>query len=271
MDDERREGTEAHYRDALYYDHAYARRRRDVFFYAELAEGLGGPVLELGVGTGRVAKEIARRGIDVVGIDAMPEMLKQAHLRLEKLPRKARERVELRRSDMRRVRLSRTFPLVISPFNVFMHLYERRDIEQALATVRHHLRPRGRFVFDVLLPQPDSLARDPDRIYRVGTVKRPGQGRRFNYRERFEYDPTSQVQTVSMIFQDPDDPGAIEVTPLAHRQFFPAELEALLHYNGFTIEERFGDFECGPLDAESESQVIVAKLRRGYSRKSTSQ
>lgn len=271
MDDELREGTEAHYRDALYYDHAYARRRRDVFFYAELASGSGGPVLELGVGTGRVAREIARRGVDVVGVDSMPEMLKQAKLRFEKLPRAARDRIELRRGDMRRIRLARTFPMVISPFNVFMHLYERRDVERALATVLHHLKPQGRFVFDVLLPQPESLARDPQRIYRVGTVKRPGQGRRFNYRERFAYDAASQVQTVSMIFQDPDDPGAIEVTPLAHRQFFPAELEALLHYNGFTIEDRFGDFECGPLTEESESQVIVAKRRRGYSRKSTSQ
>lgn len=271
MDDELREGTEAHYRDPLYYDHAYARRRSDVRFYAELAEKRGGPILELGVGTGRVARELARRGLDVVGVDSMPEMLAQARLRLEKLPLAARGRVELRRGDLRRLRLNRKFPLVISPFNVFMHLYERRDVEQALATVKHHLRPRGRFVFDVLLPDLQSLARDPLRIYRSGTVKRPGDGSRRKYRERFEYDATSQVQTVSMIFQHIEEPADIEITPLAHRQFFPAELEALLHYNGFTIEERFGDFEGSPLDDESESQVIVAKLRRGYSRRSTSQ
>ena len=61
-------GTREHYDDAAYYDHAYKRRRDDVDFYRGTARRLGGPVLELGVGTGRVALELARDGHTVVGV-----------------------------------------------------------------------------------------------------------------------------------------------------------------------------------------------------------
>jgi SAM-dependent methyltransferase len=256
-----REGTEAHYRDARYYDHAYARRKEDVAFYAEVARRSRGPVLELGVGTGRVAIACARKGVEIVGVDRMPEMLERARERIALLPSEARERVTLVRGDVRTVRLRRRFPLVISPFNVFMHLYGRPDVERVLATVRAHLAPRGRFVFDVLLPQASALARDPSRVYKSRPVWSPTDRRKHAYYETFQYDPIRQVQLVTMAFQDLEDRRRTSITPLAHRQFFPAELEALLHYNGFAIEARFGDFEGGPLRGDSESQVLVARRR----------
>lgn len=259
--DQLRIGTEAHYQDPAYYDQAYRRRREDVLFYADEAEANGGPVLELGVGTGRVAVEIAKRGIELVGVDRMPEMLARARERLARLPAGTKKHVTLRRGDLRNVRVGRRFPLVISPFNVFMHLYERRDVERALATVREHLEPRGRFVFDVLLPDPKALARDPSRVYRCGTIRLPSDGRRYKYGENFQYDAIGQVQLITMAFQSVEDRHDLFVTPLTHRQFFPAELEALLHYNGFRIERRFGGFRREPLDGDSESQVIVARLR----------
>jgi SAM-dependent methyltransferase len=151
---------------------------------------------------------------------------------------------------------------VISPFNVFMHLYERRDVERALATCRAHLAPRGRLVFDVLLPDLRALARDPDRFYKGRPILDATTRRRYAYSEAFEYDAIAQTQMVTSAFRDLEDPRQTFVRPLAHRQFFPAELEALLHYNGFAIEARYGDFLRGPLEAWSESQVIVAKLRR---------
>lgn len=260
-----RRGTEAHYEDPVYYDHAYRRRRSDVRFYADLAEDLGGPVLELGVGTGRVAFELARRGIDVVGVDRMPAMLDRARERLDTLrPKAARDRVALVRGDLRAVRLDRRFPLVLSPFNVFQHLYDRGDLERALATVRRHLRPRGRFAFDVLLPDAYFLSRDPARVYRGPSVLRPTEGRRYHYGESFQYDPVRQIQVTTMFFQGVEDETDVHVAPLAHRQFYPAELEALLHYNGFEAVERWGDFDRSPLTGSSESQILLCRRRRGY-------
>lgn len=267
-------GSEAHYLDGPYYDQAYRRRRHDVRFYTELSVESGGPVLELGAGTGRVALSIAQAGIDVVGIEPMRPMLARAQERLERLPRKARARVELRRGNLERLRLRRKFPLVIAPFNVWMHLYTREQLERGFDTVRHHLEPKGRFVFDVLLPDPASLARDPSKRYRGGTVTHPRDGVRYRYSEYFSYDPMSQVETVMMDFEHPDDDASSFCTPLSQRQLFPAELDALLRYNGFEIESHSADFEDQPITATTESQVIVARMRRptrgGARRNSTS-
>ena len=255
-------GSEAHYADGRYYDQAYRRRRHDVRFYTSLALESGGPVLELGAGTGRVALAIAKAGIDIVGVEPMAPMLEQAHQRRDRLPRAARHRIELRGGDLKRLRLRREFPLVIAPFNVWMHLYTREEIERGFATVRHHLRPGGRFAFDVLLPDPVSLARDPSKRYRGGEVPHPRDGARYRYSEYFSYDPVAQVETVIMDFEHPAKKGRSFCTPLTQRQFFPAELEALLHYNGFATESHTGDFDGEPITAATESQVVVARVRR---------
>jgi SAM-dependent methyltransferase len=254
-------GSEAHYEDGRYYDQAYRRRRHDVRFYTNLALDSGGPVLELGVGTGRVALAIGKAGIEVVGVEPMAPMLARAHERLDTLPRASRDRIELRKGTLERLRLRRRFPLVIAPFNVWMHLYTREDIERGFATVRHHLEPRGRFAFDVLLPDPISLAREPSKRYRGGNVPHPRDGLRYRYSEYFSYDPLAQIETVMMDFEHPDDQGLSFCTPLTQRQFFPAELEALLHYNGFKVQSHTGDFDGAPISAATESQVIIAALR----------
>jgi hypothetical protein len=142
-----------------------------------------------------------------------------------------------------------------------MHLYTRREIERGFATVRHHLEKKGRFAFDVLLPDPASLAREPSRRYRGGQVPHPRDGSRYRYSEYFSYDPFAQIETVMMDFEHPDDGRRSFCTPLTQRQFFPAELEALLHYNGFTVESHTGDFKETAIDAATESQVVIAKLR----------
>lgn len=255
-------GSEAHYEDGRYYDQAYRRRRHDVRFYTNLAVESGGPVLELGAGTGRVALAIAKAGVDVVGIEPMTPMLEQARQRLGRLPRAARERIELRQGNLERLRLRRRFPLVIAPFNVWMHLYTREEIERGFATVRHHLEPGGRFAFDVSLPDPVSLARDPSKQYRGGEVPHPRDGIRYHYSEYFSYDTLAQIETVVMDFEHPKKKNQSFCTPLTQRQFFPAELEALLHYNGFTVESHTGDFDGRPITTATESQTVIARARR---------
>ncbi len=254
-------GAIAHYQDAAYYDTIYRRRRADVRFYVELAAAARGPVLELGAGTGRVAIEIARRGQRVVGVDAAAPMLARAREKAELLPAAARALLTLRRADLRSLRLRETFPLIVAPFNVFMHLYTRRDLERVFATVRKHLAPRGRFVFDVLMPDLRAMVRNPGRLYRGPRVVEPESGRLYHYFESFEYDAVREVQLVSMVFQSETDAQDVKVLPLSQRQFFPEELATLLHYNGFVIEQRWGDFDRSPLTTESESQIIVARAR----------
>ena len=254
-------GTESHYLDARYYDQTYRRRRDDVRFYVRCASRLlgsaPGPVLELGVGSGRVALALANEGHDVLGVDTMEPMLEQLRDRMGRVSRRVSDRITLHRADLRDLDLGRTFPLIISPFHVFNHLYELGDLERALAAVRAHLAPGGTFVFDVRHPDAAELARDPERVYKGRDVSR--DGRRYRYRERYDYDPVRQIQTVEMAFVGVDDPSDFELQLLTHRCFFPAELRALLTYNGFEILEHLGDFDGEPLDETHDTQVLLCR------------
>jgi SAM-dependent methyltransferase len=261
-DDETVRGSRALYERPLYYDHAYKRHNHDLQFYVALARSARGPVLELGAGTGRVTLALARAGIPVVGLDQSRDMLAQARARIDREPRAVRELIELRAGDLRRARLRRRFALVIAPFNLLMHLYTREDLERGLATVRAHLSARGQFAFDVLLPDLGALRRDPARVYRCRPVFDPTDGKHHAYGESYAYDAVRQVQQVRMMFQRLDRPELERTTPLSLRCYFPEELSALLHYNGYTVTARYGDFARGPLMSDSDSQIIVARTRQ---------
>jgi SAM-dependent methyltransferase len=257
-DAEIRAGGEGPYRDAEMYDRRYRTRDEDTRFYVELARSGRGPVLELGAGSARVAAAIARTGIEVVAVEREAAMIERANAKLAREPLP----IEIVRSSIERLQLRRRFRLVIAPFNVFMHFYARPQIEAALASVARHLAPGGRFAFDVRMPSFEELSRSPDRSFRVRS-----SWPQHRESEVFSYDPVKQVELVTTVFESPS--GSSFIVPLSHRQFFPAELEALLHYNGFEILDRYGDFARRPLDERSESQVIVARARparRGRSR-----
>ena len=261
--------TDAHYEDAERYDRTYRMRRHDVAFYREMAGEHGSPVLELGVGTGRIALALARDGHELVGIERMQPMLAKLRTRLAKEPADVRERVELVRGDIRSFRLSRRFPLVIAPFNVLMHLYARDELERMLASVRAHLAPRGVFVLDVRMPDLRSFTRDPERAFKCPTLRDPHDGSLWDTAEIFQYDAQTQVQMITSTFREVAPPHRAYVKPLAHRQFFPQELELLLHYNGFAIRDRWGDFERGPQHVDCESQILVARASSGRGRGGT--
>lgn len=257
-------GTRAHYEDGIYYAHRYKRRVEDINFYVHLAHHAEGAVLELGCGTGRVTLAIAKQHIPIVGIDAMPAMLKTANQAKAKLDKKAQSYVTFKKADMTRLRLRKKFPLIIAPFNVMMHVYSRSELEQVFATVRAHLTPESFWVFDVLMPDLQFLSRNPQRVYRADVIYYPTDQKKYRYAEMFDYDPISQVQLVTMLFENAQNKKESFVTPMTHRYFFPQELLALLHYNGFDVVEQYGDFNRNALGTQSESQIYVTKLRKGF-------
>jgi SAM-dependent methyltransferase len=262
-----RHGSRALYADPAVYDALYRRRSRDVRFYVELAQHSGGPVLELGVGSARVAAAIARAGIEVWGVDALPAMLARARVRLAALPAAARALVTLRRGDLRTLALRRRFPLVIAPFNALLHLYDARALVQALTAARRHLAPNGRLVFDVVLPSLRRLAQDPERLYASGRLFVPEHDTHYGVREASHYDAARQIHTTVFVLEPVRGPGQARAIPLTHRQIFPAELPLLLDAAGLTIERHEGDFAGGALDANSECQIVVARAKRAVSRR----
>jgi SAM-dependent methyltransferase len=260
-------GSTEHYEDAALYDHEYKRRKDDVRWYQQLAaDELGKPragreILELGCGSGRTLVPLLRDGWRVVGVDAAQAMLDRCRVRVERLGAEALGRVELLRADFRALALGRRFPLIICPFNAFMHLYTREDVERFLTVVRAHLSPGGLFAFDVLNPDLGWLSRDPNRRWSRTRFRHPRTGKITYYSTSLTYDAALQIAFMR-IYYEPASGGRERMVRLTHRQFFPLELDALLHYNGFVVEAHQGGFDGGALVPESEEQVLRCRSRR---------
>ena len=248
-------GRREHFADAGYYAHAYRTRTEDVAYYEGLVAELAGPVLEYGVGDGRIALPLAKAGHKVTGIDLSAPMLDAFRNRLASEPKDVQKRVTLVEGDMTQVALKKRFPLIICPFNAFLHLYDRAEVEAFLSRVREHLAPGGRFVFDVSVPVPEDLARDPGRAYRVPPFRHPTAGCVVKYEEYFAYDHVTQVLHVDLVFTKRDEEAQRWTTHLAQRMYFPQELAALLHYNGFQVLALEGDFAGGPLTGASDMMI----------------
>lgn len=260
-------GSQGHYWDPLRYDRSYRSRRNDVDFYVEELANVRTPILEIGTGTGRIALPLARDGRKVVGIEPMPPMLAQFQSRLEREPSEVRKRITLHQADIFTLDLGQKFERIIAPFNVFQHLYTQPQIALALGNCLKHLKPNGQLIFDVLLPDLKCLLRDPRKRFPVRPLKDPITKEVHDYFEQFDYDPASQVMMVTSIFKNRNT-GQVTIRPLAHRQFFPEELRALLLLHGFEIRNFWGDFDRSKVDWDSPSQIIIATPSRGASARS---
>jgi SAM-dependent methyltransferase len=126
----------------------------DVPFYVDEARRSGGPVLELAVGTGRIAVPIAASGIPVVGVDLSEGMLEVARERAQE----AGAELDLRHGDMRDPPVEGTFPLVLVPFRSMLHMETDTDRRAVLRAIKRHLAPGGRLIFDVFAPAADDIA-----------------------------------------------------------------------------------------------------------------
>ncbi len=257
-------GASDHYDDAGYYDFTYRGRTEDIAFYRRIARLHGGPVLELGGGSGRISLALAKDGYDVDVLDTSRPMLARGEARALAELRAAdgHGRAVFRREDMRAFALDRKYPLILAPFNTLLHLYEPDDFAACFKRVASHLAPEGAFVFDVRMPDLRELCRDPGHVYRSRGFRHPTLGYRVEYTERFDYDPIKQVQHVTIRFE----PGAdaprrtkpVE-TLLSQRQIFPNELRGLLALGGLRLVARHGDFDGRPLAPGDAVQIVTAR------------
>jgi len=240
---------------AQYYDLAPAyQSRTDAAFYLARSLEAHGPVLELGCGSGRVLVPIARAGVDITGLDASPAMLEicRARLRAEGLS------APTVLGDMRHFDLARKFALITIPFRPFQHLLDPPDQIACLESVRRHLAPEGRFLFDVFDPRMD-LITGLDGVETVEFEFTAPNGRAMRRSvKRIRHDRVRQVQHMELIFTD-QQTGAREAMPLVMRYFFRYELEHLLARCGFEVMEVLGDFDGSAVGATPKELIVLSK------------
>lgn len=259
-------GTDDHYQDAALYDFEYADRTNDIRWYRKLANKRAGdgPILELGAGTGRITKPLAKDGHRVIALDRAPKMLERLREGVEDEP--WAERIEPLPGEMTNIPCpDASATVVISPFNAMMHLYTWEELLRTFREVARVLKPGGVFGFDVELPDLEWLRWDPDERHAVTRFTHPTTGEKLVYSTNHLYDDATQVCHIRLFYDDAPPRGrkfrppkkTRKLVHLAHRQIFPEELRALAYVAGLSIESHTGDFIGVALQPSVTSQVVV--------------
>jgi SAM-dependent methyltransferase len=210
----------------------------DVEFYVQEAVAAEGPVVELGVGTGRIAVPVAVAGVTVIGVDSSPAMLAVCAERAAAAG--VADRLDLRLGDLRDPPVRERVPLVTCPFRAYLHLRTDEERRRALRRAYELLVPGGRLVFDVFTPAADDIASTHGRWLE----REPG------IFERADWDTEKRTLTLSVR----DDERASTMT-LAWVE--PSEWRTLLQAAGFELLACFGWFDRRPYSG-GEDTVWVA-------------
>jgi SAM-dependent methyltransferase len=221
-------------------------------FLLSLAQEINAPVLELGCGTGRLTIPLAKQGINVSGLDVVPAMLARAKRKAGDLP------IQWIEADARTFQSERKFGLIFDVGEAFVHVLERADHEAILDSVKKHLAPGGRFVLAISFPH-------------LGMLTEREEHEWFSYPHSHGYEVrvsgTTHYDHVRQIFHedairrwhDATGQEVVRYAPLARRRFFPQELEALLHYNGFKILHCYGGWDHSELTDTSPMMIFVCQ------------
>jgi SAM-dependent methyltransferase len=224
---------------ASFYDPWSRSVTEDVAFYVDEALASGGPVVELAVGTGRIAIPIAQAGIDVIGVDSSPGMLAVARAAAENAG--AASRVDLRLGDLRDPPVAERVPLVICPFRSLLHMETEGEKLLALRAARKLLEPDGRFVFDVFAPSREDIEETHGRWLE----REPG------IFERADWDEASRTLTLSV-----RSDGAM--TSFGLHWLSVGEWLRLLDVAGFVVEAVYGWFDRRPHGTD-EDMIFVTR------------
>lgn len=241
---------------ARFYDAVYAHIRDgtdDTFYLGRMGEA-GGPVLEIGCGTGRLLRRALGRGVDAWGVDASPAMVARCRAQL---PAAQRDRVVL--ADAVSLHLDRRFALVTAPFRVLSHVGAVEDQLRLLAAVREHLLPGGEFVFDLYVPHlPLLIAGLPERVDFDGEWA-PGRRLR-RIVSSHPADLARQTNRVCMSFVWEEQDGERRTDwEFDMRFFFRFEIEHLVARSGLRLASLHGDFAGSPLGADSREYVVTCR------------
>jgi SAM-dependent methyltransferase len=206
---------------------------------AELANG--GPVLELAIGTGRLALPLAARGVPLQGIDASEAMV----ARLRAKP--GGDAIDVTMGDFADVAVEGRFALVFVAFNTLFALLDQDDQVRCFANVASHLAPDGVFVIEAFVP-------DLGRYRNDQHVSVLGIEEGWVRVDVSRHDPVDQrVTSTHVVLTD----GGVRLYPVELRYAWPAELDLMARLAGLRLRHRWADWERRRFDASSGRHVSV--------------
>lgn len=235
----------------LEYDHDY-----DLPFWLSLAGREGGPIVEWGAGTGRLAVPLAAAGFDVTAVELSERMVERG--------RKKSAAVEWVTGDMCAAKLGREYALAVCAFNSFLCLRTVEDALAALGNAREHLAPGGLLGIEISAFSPEELAGEPGGPALRQDFTRPLPDGRLERFSVSRYDAATQLLSMSLFYEVYGASGELEsrrAHELAIRVVGLGELDLMLRLSGLEMEAVYGGFEGEPFTAESEHLIVLARRR----------
>ncbi|NIQ06049.1 MAG: class I SAM-dependent methyltransferase [Candidatus Korarchaeota archaeon] len=229
--------------------------KEDISFYKEMAVKHGRKALDLGVGTGRVALELARAKVTVLGIDNSKYMLDVARQKLKKEKPSTRKRITLKLGDMRNFSLKETFPFIYIASSTFEHCITEKDQERCLTSVYNALGSEGVLAFDISQPRPEK----PETSW---WIDRKELNSKEIVRTIFSRrKPQTNVISVNLFFDVYEEGKFME----RYYEYGKArisskeEIEKILETVRFKVNHTYGDFDKSAYDEKSQKAIFVVK------------
>ena len=224
-----------------YYDLVFGKPSNSIInFWKQQCQG---STLELGCGTGNITIPLAKENVLITGLDLSSQMIEIA----KEKGAKEKVKVEWLVEDMREFDLRKKYSLIFIPSNNLAHLSTIKDLDRCFRNVRRQLADGGKFIIDIFNPSLEILSRKPEQRSLFAEFFDPKSEQRVKVEESNFYDARTQINTVTYHYNDLVTQKEVTET-ISLRMFFPKELEALLKYNGFKVEHRYGDYNPTPLD-----------------------
>ena len=248
---------------ARYYDIIHSSLIADREFILGLAKNTGGPILELGCGTGRLLLTLSRAGYEVTGVDNSPAMLARARNRLEQERLMVQQRVVLVEADIKNLsmpRAERYFSLILLSYNTLLH-FQSNEIRQLLRCVSKYLDHTGRLFIDVINPFiVDEVSNEPEPALEHEYIDQE-TGETIRQLSQSWLASTEQCLHTTWIFEikidNEVDPKRTTIN-FDYWYQYPHQLELLLQQSGYRVKQLMGDYDGFPFDERSDRLLIIA-------------
>jgi SAM-dependent methyltransferase len=248
---------------ARFYDIDLLEDPGDLDLYLALAARTGGPILELGAGTGRISVPLAAAGHRVTAVDIDPAMLARARNRARAAGTASQDRIEFVEADLLGLEspAAGTFRLAIIALNSLFLLASRSAQRGAFATMARHLAPGGLAVADVWLPDADDLARFDGRLILEYERSDPASGNIVTKVAAAQHDAASGIVNLTSVYEE----GAQGASPARYvrrdalRLVSADELRDFAESARLEVETLAGDYDLEPLGPGSERAIVIAR------------
>ena len=241
---------ESIYSNPILYDSMFWWKSNDFEFWKTFTLHQNTKILELASGTGRLSIPLIKSGAIYNGLDASKNF---CFFHKEKL--KANNLIgKVYQKNMQNFYINEKFDVIFIAFNSFLHNYTDKEAIQCLKSVKKHLNPNGKFILDILMPNPLSLYRPKNVRLEVMEFIDPESSDLIKIKETVNYNVETEIIDINWYFIN-EIKNLEKTYSFSMRMFFPSKINDLLQKSKFKIKNIWGDYNKSKFTEDSEKQI----------------